>query len=50
MKMNVTKPTRLDLENIDINQITQILSTGDLDTLPLYLILALSPLTISISS
>ena len=34
MKMNVTKPTRLDLENIDINQITQILSTGDLDTLP----------------
>ena len=33
-QMNVTKPTRLDLENIDINQITQILSTGDLDTLP----------------
>lgn len=34
MKTNITKPTRLDLEKIDINQITQILSTGDLDALP----------------
>lgn len=34
MKMNLIKPTRIDFERIDLNQITRILSTGDLDALP----------------
>lgn len=34
MKTSLVKPTRIDLEKIDLNQITRILSTGDLDALP----------------
>ena len=34
MKMNLVKPTRIDFERVDLNQITRMLSTGDLETLP----------------
>lgn len=33
MKMNSINPVRFDIEDIDINQITRILSTGSLDSL-----------------
>ncbi|CUN27599.1 Uncharacterised protein [Bacteroides thetaiotaomicron] len=34
MKMNLVKPTRIDFERVDLNQITRMLSTGDLEALP----------------
>nr|WP_253281735.1 hypothetical protein [Bacteroides thetaiotaomicron] len=32
--MNLVKPTRIDFERVDLNQITRMLSTGDLEALP----------------